>query len=69
MRRPMRAKLHTAENKPSFEGILTGWPRRNAGHYVMDQVTLIPSHDTRLELEGRQWIPADRVFFVQELTA
>ena len=65
-------RLHLADEagteRPSFEGILTGMPARNAGHYVLENCRLLTAADTgQAALEGKTFIPKERVLFLQEL--
>ena len=53
---------------PSFEGVLVGWPGRNAGHYVLENAFMVAA-DGKVALEGRTYTPKERVLFVQELAS
>ena len=53
---------------PSFEGIFVGWPARNAGHYVLENCRLLAPEGGQTALEGKQFVPKERVLFVQELS-
>ena len=51
---------------PAYDGILVGWPRRNAGHYHLKNATRVEAVGRSFDL-GEVWVPADRVVFVQKL--
>ncbi len=53
---------------PSMEGILVGWPRHHAGHYVLANARLITAPDQSTGLDGRQYVPRERVVFCQEVS-
>lgn len=54
--------VHTKENGPSFEGVLTGM---EAGHYVVAACQLLESADASHALDGDVWIPRENVLHVQ----
>jgi len=63
-RRSRRVLVHTKENGPSYEGVLTG---ERAGHYVVANCTLWKSEGESHALEGEQWVPRENVLHVQVL--
>jgi hypothetical protein len=51
-----------------LDGVLVGWPRWHAGHYVVKTPALVESEDRSVSLDGRAvWVPKERVLFCQEL--
>jgi hypothetical protein len=50
--------------EPSMEGVLVG---RWDGCYVLEHARLLVSADSAQSLLGRQHVPVERVFFMQEL--
>jgi hypothetical protein len=63
-------RLHLEGNQPSLEGVLVGWPRWHAGHYVLRLAKLIESENLTVTLDGHAVrVPRERVVFCQELRA
>jgi hypothetical protein len=63
-----KVRLHLEGNAPSLDGVLVGWPRWHAGHYVVKTPALVESEDRSVSLDGRAvWVPKERVLFCQEL--
>jgi hypothetical protein len=61
-------RLHLEGSNPSLEGLLVGWPNRNAGHYVLKMAQMIERVDAAVTLDGvAVRVPRERVVFVQEL--
>lgn len=54
--------VHTKENGPSFEGVLTG---SRAGHYVVANCVLLETAEASHALDGDVWIPRENVLHVQ----
>lgn len=68
MLRKRLVRLHLADNQPSLEGLLTGWPSRHAGHYVLQLPQLVEGVDRTVTLDGvAVRVPRERVVFVQVL--
>lgn len=61
-------RLHLEGDNPSLEGVLVGWPKWHAGHYVLRLPQLIEATDRTVSLDGRSVrVPRERVVFCQEL--
>jgi hypothetical protein len=57
------------DTTPSLEGVLVGWPVRNAGHYVLENAFMVAGEGGKVSLEGRQYVPKERILFAQELSS
>lgn len=68
MRRPKRfrrkVRIHMVNREQSFEGVLLG---RIAGHYRLANAEIVGETGTYI-IDGEQWIPRERVLFVQVLS-
>jgi hypothetical protein len=60
-RRARFVRLHM--DGASMEGLLLG---RDADHYRLANVTLL-KEAAKVQLDGEQWVPVERVIFVQVL--
>lgn len=58
-----QVRVHMVEREQSIEGILLG---RVAGHYRIANAILV-GETQRYALDGEQWIPYERVLYVQVL--
>jgi len=59
-------RLLQNDPEPAYDGILVGWPRRNAGHYHLKNASRVEAVGRSFDL-GEVWVPASRVVFVQKL--
>ena len=59
-----QVRVHMVEREQSIEGILLG---RVAGHYRLVNASLV-GETQRYPLGGEQWIPYERVLYVQVLS-
>lgn len=64
MGRKRLVRLHLAESRQSFEGVLVGVDAR---HYRLANVKQIEDAGRTLEPEGEAWVPRERVLYVQVL--
>lgn len=61
-------RLHQEHEVPSLEGLLSGWPRRNAGHYVLRMPGVVQSPGSIVPLEALEvLIPKERVVWMEVL--
>lgn len=57
-------RLHLLDNGPSYEGVLIG---RRGGHYRLANARIFEAEGRSYALDGEQWIPRERVLYVQVL--
>jgi hypothetical protein len=59
-----RVRLHFAGDAPSIEGILVGFV---AGHYRLQNPSVIVAAEHAVPEDGEAWVPRERVLHLQVL--